>query len=117
MVKLKGGAEKRVTQGQNMAKSGEGGICQVVPPLGSVQKIKTNPKTPPAWQGSWENLKEESETLLKCLHLASISPKVREVPEVPAFACIFPTERKFRTIVARALARQSTKTPHFKCKL
>lgn len=40
MVKLKGGAEERVTQGQNVASGGGGGIFQVVPQLGLFKKSK-----------------------------------------------------------------------------
>lgn len=117
MVKLKGGAEKRVTQGQNVAHSGKGGVFQVVSHLDAVQRVKTNPKpSSPAGQLSLSKrnqaaqgwLRQRQRDLLKCLHFASVSSQVWEMPEVPAFANIFPTERKLRTLAANQTIREDT---------
>lgn len=109
-----------MTQGRTEPTVGRG-LFQVAPHLGAVQK-GTSPKTPPALQGSSDSQRgspgvAQRETLAKMPISCQCSICMWQMPEAPACACTFPTERQLRTTVAGAVARQSRKTPHFKCEL
>lgn len=58
----------------------------------------------------------QRETLAKMPTSCQCAICMWQMPEAPAFARTFPTETQLRA-VAGALARQSRKTPHFKCGL
>lgn len=91
-------------------KVGKGAFFQIGSHLGAVQKVKTNPETPPALQGSSETLKgrpgstglvKPERPLRKCLRFTGSSSE-----EWGDQVGRGSSKSKFRTTIARVLASQ-----------